>query len=68
MTIPEKRRGRPLSSTHAADEAILNGWQAAQRAGESRKEFASRQSMSIDDLERTIQRARKRVGHGSALR
>jgi hypothetical protein len=61
MSIPIKRRGRPPSSTHAADEAILNDWQAAQRAGETRKEFASLRSMSIDDLERTIQRARKRL-------
>ena len=65
MSIPEKRRGRPPSSTHAPDEAILNDWQAAQRAGETRKGFASRQSMSIDDLERIIQRARKRLGQAA---
>jgi hypothetical protein len=65
MSIPGKRRGRPPSSTHAADEAILKDWQAAQRAGESRKEFASRHSMNIDDLERIIQRARKRLGQAA---
>ena len=37
MSIPIKRRGRPPSSTHAADEAILNDWQAAQRGGETRE-------------------------------
>ena len=66
MSTPIKRRGRPPSSTHAADEAILNDWEAAQRAGETRKEFASRHSMSIDDLERIIQRARKRLGESGA--
>ena len=62
MSIPGKRRGRPPGSTHAADESILKDWHAAQVAGNTRKEFAARHAMSVDELERIVQRASKRVG------
>jgi len=56
-----KRPGCPSAETHAADEVVLRDWKTAQAGGMSRREFAAQREISPEELERTVQRASKRL-------